>query len=215
MKISTINRMPKPARLVAGVGGAVGVAVLAAACSSAGSSTAASSPASSASAAAAGGSASGSGNTVIETASSSAGTVLTNGSGRAVYLWVKDTGDMSQCSGACAGAWPAVTTTGTVTAAGAAKASDLGTITRSDGTKQVTYDGHPLYYFSGDSGAGTASGQGSDSFGAKWWLVAPSGSDVTASVSSFTASASGSGSAPSAPSATPAAGSSSAAGGWS
>jgi predicted lipoprotein with Yx(FWY)xxD motif len=215
MKISTINRMPKPARLVAGVGGAVGVAVLAAACSSAGSSTAASSPASSASAAAAGGSASGSGNTVIETASSSAGTVLTNGSGRAVYLWVKDTGDMSQCSGACAGAWPAVTTTGTVTAAGAAKASDLGTITRSDGTKQVTYDGHPLYYFSGDSGAGTASGQGSDSFGAKWWLVAPSGSDVTASVSSFTASASGSGSAPSAPAATPAAGSSSAAGGWS
>jgi predicted lipoprotein with Yx(FWY)xxD motif len=141
--------------------------------------------------------------------------VLTNGSGRAVYLWVKDTGDMSQCSGACAGAWPAVTTTGTVTGAGAAKPSDLGTITRSDGTKQVTYDGHPLYYFSGDSGAGTASGQGSDSFGAKWWLVAPSGGDVTASVSSFTASASGSGSAPSAPAATPASGSSSAAGGWS
>jgi predicted lipoprotein with Yx(FWY)xxD motif len=204
MKISTINRVPKPARLVAGVGGAVGVAVLAAACSSA----AASSPASGA---AAGGSASASGNTVIETASSSAGTVLTNGSGRAVYLWVKDTGDMSQCSGACAGAWPAVTTTGTVTAAGAAKASDLGTITRSDGTKQVTYDGHPLYYFSGDSGAGTASGQGSDSFGAKWWLVAPSGSDVTAAVSSFTASAPGAGPAPSAP----ASGSSSAAGGWS
>jgi len=215
MKISTINRMPKPARLAAGVGGAVGVAVLAAACSSAGSSTAASSPPPPASSAAAGGSASASGNTVIETASSSAGTVLTNGSGRAVYLWVKDTGDMSQCSGACAGAWPAVTTTGTVTAAGAAKPSDLGTITRSDGTKQVTYDGHPLYYFSGDSGAGTASGQGSDSFGAKWWLVAPSGSDVTASVSSFTASASGSGSAPSAPAAAPASGSSSAAGGWS
>jgi predicted lipoprotein with Yx(FWY)xxD motif len=207
--------MPKPARLAAGVGGAVGVAVLAAACSSAGSSTAASSPASSASAAAAGGSASASGSTVITTGSSSAGTVLTNGSGRAVYLWVMDTGDMSQCSGACAGAWPPVTTTGTVTAAGSAKPSDLGTITRSDGTKQVTYDGHPLYYFSGDSGAGTASGQGSDSFGAKWWLVAPSGGDVTASVSSFTASASGSGSAPSAPAATPASGSSSAAGGWS
>jgi predicted lipoprotein with Yx(FWY)xxD motif len=141
--------------------------------------------------------------------------VLTNGSGRAVYLWVKDTGDMSQCSGACAGAWPPVTTTGTVTAAGSAKPSDLGTITRSDGTKQVTYDGHPLYYFAGDSGAGTASGQGSDSFGAKWWLVAPNGSDVTASVSSFTASASAAGSAPSGPTATPASGSSSAAGGWS
>jgi hypothetical protein len=74
---------------------------------------------------------------------------------------------------------------GTVTASGGASASDLGTTTRSDGTKQVTYDGHPLYYYVGDSGAGTASGQGSDSFGAKWWLVSPSGSDVTASVTSF------------------------------
>jgi predicted lipoprotein with Yx(FWY)xxD motif len=117
-----------------------------------------------------------------------------------VYLWVKDTGDASACTGACAGAWPPVTATGTVTASGSAKASDLGTITRSDGTKQVTYDGHPLYYFSGDSGPGTASGQGSDGFGAKWWLVAPSGSDVTASVTSFTASGSGA-----APAATPAA----------
>ena len=108
-----------------------------------------------------------------------AGTVLTDGTGRAVYLWVADTGDTSTCSGACAGAWPPVTASGTVTASGSAKASDLGTITRSDGTKQVTYDGHPLYYFAGDSGPGTATGQGSDSFGAKWWLVAPSGSDVT------------------------------------
>jgi predicted lipoprotein with Yx(FWY)xxD motif len=214
MKSSAISRMPKPARLAAGVGGAVGVAVLAAACSSAGSSTAASSPAAPASGAAAGGSASASGGTVITTASSSAGTVLATSSGRAVYLWAKDTGDMSQCSGACAGAWPPVTATGTVTAAGSAKPSDLGTITRSDGTKQVTYDGHPLYFFSGDSGAGTATGQGSDSFGAKWWLVAPTGSDVTASVSSFTKASSGSGSAPSAPASSPAAGSAGAGGGW-
>jgi hypothetical protein len=111
-----------------------------------------------------------------------------------------------------------VTTTGTATASGSAKASDLGTITRSDGSKQVTYDGHPLYYFSGDSGAGMATGQGNDGFGAKWWLVAPTGSDVTASVSSLTASASsGSGaSAPAAPApAAPAPSSQSAGGGWS
>jgi hypothetical protein len=76
--------------------------------------------------------------------------------------------------------------TGTATASGSAQASDLSTITRSDGTKQVTYDGHPLYYFVGDSGPGTASGQGSDNFGAKWWLVSPAGSDVTGTVSSFT-----------------------------
>jgi len=129
---------------------------------------------------------------VITTASSSAGTILTDGSGRAVYLWVADSNGKSVCSGACAGAWPPVMASGTVTAAGSAKSGDLGSITRSDGSKQVTYNGHPLYYFVGDSGSGTASGQGSDQFGAKWWLVSPAGSDVTASVSSFTAGGGGS-----------------------
>jgi hypothetical protein len=105
-----------------------------------------------------------------------------------------------------------VTTTGTATASGGAQSSDLGTTTRSDGTKQVTYNKHPLYYFAGDSGAGTATGQASDQFGAKWWLVAPSGSDVTGSVSSFSVTGStGGGSAPAAP----APSSSSAGGGWS
>jgi len=152
----------------------------------------------------------GSGSTVITTVSSSAGTFLATSSGHAVYLWTKDGNGMSACSGACAGTWPPVTTTGTVTASGGAKSSDLSTITRSDGTKQVTYDGHPLYFFSGDSGPGMASGQGNDGFGAKWWLVSPSGSDVTAAVTSFTKS--GSGTSP-APAATPT--SSSAGGGWS
>jgi predicted lipoprotein with Yx(FWY)xxD motif len=177
------------ARVATGVGGAAAVAVLAAACSSGGGS---SSTGAAASSPAGGAASAGSGSTVITTASTSAGTVLTDGSGRAVYLWVKDTGDASACTGACAGAWPPVPATGTVTATGSATASDLGTTTRSDGTKQVTYDGHPLYYFAGDSGPGTASGQGSDGFGAKWWLVSPSGSDVTASVSTFTASSGGS-----------------------
>jgi predicted lipoprotein with Yx(FWY)xxD motif len=195
MENSTWMRMPPVAKLASGAVGAAAVAVLAAACSSGGGSSS-SAPASPAATGAASGS--GSGATVITTATSSAGNVLTDGSGRAVYLWVKDTGNTSACSGACAGAWPPVTATGTVTAAGSASASDLGTITRSDGTKQVTYDGHPLYYYAGDSGSGTASGQGSDSFGAKWWLVSPSGSDVTASVTSLTASG-GSNSAPSSP----------------
>jgi predicted lipoprotein with Yx(FWY)xxD motif len=213
MRVSVISRMPAPAKLAAGVGSAVGAALLVAACSSGSSSSsaAASSPAAAPSSAASGSGAAASGAVVITTASSSGNTFLTNGSGRAIYLWAKDTGGMSACSGACAGAWPPVT--GTPTAAGSAKASDLGTITRSDGSKQVTYDGHPLYYFAGDSGAGTATGQGSDNFGAKWWLVSPSGSDVTAAVTSFTAgSGGGSGSSPAA---TPKASSSSAGGGWS
>ena len=153
---------------------------------------------------------------IISTATGSGATFLTDKSGRAVYMWTKDSGGTSACSGACAGAWPPVTTTGAPTASGGAKASDLGTITRSDGTKQVTYDGHPLYYYTGDSGPGTASGQGSDNFGAKWWLVAPAGSSVTSAVSSFTAggtgSGSGSGSSPS-PASSPT--SSSAGGSWS
>lgn len=224
MRTSMVHRKSKPALLVAGVGGAAGVALLAAACSSGSSATGAAAPASggassAASGAAASGGSSASGGTVITTATTSGGAVLTDGSGRAVYLWSKDTGDMSACTGACTGAWPPVTTTGNATAAGSAKPSDLGTITRSDGTKQVTYDGHPLYFFSGDSGAGTAAGQGSDSFGAKWWLVAPSGSDVTASVTSLTASGSGSGGSPaSTPASTPAAStpaSHSAGGSWS
>ena len=215
----SIKRMSAPAKVATGVGGAVGVALLAAACSSAGSSTPAASSstpagASAPSSAPASGGASASAATVIKTASSGGSTFLTDGSGRAVYLWVKDTSGMSACTGACAGAWPPVTSTGTATASGTAKASDLGTITRSDGTKQVTYDGHALYYFSGDSGAGTATGQGSDGFGAKWWLVAPSGSDVTGSVSSFTAAAS-SGSGGAAPAAPAAPSSASAGGGWS
>jgi predicted lipoprotein with Yx(FWY)xxD motif len=196
---AAVDGLPRVDRVGAVVAGAAMVAITVAACSGGSSSNGASAtgapttgaPAASSPAAASTGS---SGGTEITTATASGMTFLTDASGRAVYLWVKDTGDASQCSGACAGAWPPVTATGSVTAGGSAVASDLGTITRSDGTKQVTYDGHPLYYFSGDSGAGQATGQGSDSFGAKWWLVSPAGGDVTASVTSFTAGSSGSGS---------------------
>jgi predicted lipoprotein with Yx(FWY)xxD motif len=212
MRKSTFAPVSKRTKLVAGVGGALGAAVIVAACSSGGTSSAAAPAASPAGGSSSSAGASSSGGTVITTAKSSGGTVLASSSGRAVYLWAKDTGDMSNCNGACAGAWPPVTTTGTATASGGAQASDIGTITRSDGTKQVTYDGHPLYYFSGDSGPGAATGQGSDAFGAKWWLVAPTGSDVTAGVTSFTGSSAGA-PAPSAPASSPA--SSSAGGSWS
>ena len=119
---------------------------------------------------------------------------------------------MSDCSGACAAAWPPVPATGTLTATGSAKASDLGTITRSDGTKQVTYDGHPLYYFVGDSSPDQTAGQGSAAFGAKWWLVAPSGAKITAADTAAAAAANAP--APAAPAA-PAPSSSNAGGGWS
>ncbi|MFZ0754429.1 MAG: hypothetical protein WAN00_11760 [Trebonia sp.] len=198
MRNFVAKRMSARARLAAGAGSAFGVALLVAACSTGSSGTAAAGSSSPAGASSSSAAAGGSGSTVITTVSSSAGTFLANSSGHAVYLWTKDSNGMSACSGACAGAWPPVTTTGTVTASGEAKSSDLSTITRSDGTKQVTYDGHPLYFFSGDSGPGMASGQGNDGFGAKWWLVSPSGSDVTSAVSAFTKSGSGTSPAPAA-----------------
>jgi predicted lipoprotein with Yx(FWY)xxD motif len=184
MSASVAIRTPGAIRLGAGLAVALGVALLTAACSSSGSGSS-SAPASAAtpaggstgSAAAAAGS-----GLVITTKSGSAGAFLTDGSGRAVYLWTKDGKDSSACSGACAGAWPPVTATGAVTASGGVVNADLSTITRSGGAKQVVYDGHPLYYFAGDSGPGQVSGQGSDGFGAKWWLVAPAGTPITAAV---------------------------------
>jgi predicted lipoprotein with Yx(FWY)xxD motif len=146
---------------------------------------------------------------VISTHAGSGGTFLTDG-GRTVYLWAKDGTNMSACTGACASAWPPVPATGTLTAAGGAQTSDLGTITRSDGTKQVTYDGHALYFFAGDSAAGQTSGQGSDGFGAKWWLVAPSVAEITASDTAAAAAAQ----AP-APASSATSGTSNAGGGWS
>jgi predicted lipoprotein with Yx(FWY)xxD motif len=130
---------------------------------------------------------------MVKTASGANGTYLVGPSGRALYLWVADNGGKSNCSGACASAWPPLTTTGTPTASDGAQASDLGTITRSDGTKQVTYMGHPLYYFVGDPSAGSTTGQGNNGFGAKWWLVAPSGAAITAAGSGSSSSSSSSG----------------------
>jgi predicted lipoprotein with Yx(FWY)xxD motif len=183
-------RVPVPVRL----GVPLAAALLAGACSSGTSGTAGTKAAVSAAPAASGSSAAGSAagtSTVIGTASASGSKFLISGTGHAIYLWAKDGKNSSACSGACASAWPPVPATGKVTAAGGAVSSDLGSITRSDGTKQVTYDGNPLYYFAGDSGPGQANGQGSDNFGAKWWLVAPSGADVTGNITTFTKSGSG------------------------
>jgi len=115
---------------------------------------------------------------VVDTSKSSLGTFLVDAKGRALYLWDADHGAMSTCSGACAQAWPPLTTSGTPKAGGAAKASLLGTIKRADGTSEVTYAGHPLYYFAGDSAPKQTNGQGSNSFGSPWWVVSPAGKAI-------------------------------------
>lgn len=120
------------------------------------------------------------GGTSVGTASGPAGTFLTDGSGRSLYLFEKDSGGTSTCSGDCAGYWPPLIVTGSPTAGGGVNSSLLGTIMRSDGKTQATYAGHPLYTYEDDKAAGDTNGQGSDGFGAKWWLVDPSGKAITA-----------------------------------
>jgi predicted lipoprotein with Yx(FWY)xxD motif len=149
--------------------------VLAAACSSSGAAPG-SAPATSSGTSAAGGSSS---TSTVDARTSNGKTFLTDSSGRSLYLWVPDTTTMSMCSGACATYWPPLATDGAPTAGPGVTASDLGTISRSDGTKQVTYAGHPLYYFAGDKAAGQTKGEGSNGFGAPWYLVAPSGQQIT------------------------------------
>jgi len=112
---------------------------------------------------------------VVSTKTSSLGTFLVDGNGRALYLWDADHGPTSTCTGACAQAWPPLTTTGTPKAGGAVKASLVGTTKRANGSREVTYAGHPLYTFAGDTRAGQTSGQGSNGFGAPWWVVTPAG----------------------------------------
>jgi predicted lipoprotein with Yx(FWY)xxD motif len=112
---------------------------------------------------------------VVSTTKSSVGTFLVDANGRALYLWDADHGSMSACSGECAQDWPPLTTTGTPKATGAVKSSLLGTTKRADGSREVTYAGHPLYTFAGDTKAGQTTGQGSAAFGAPWWIVTPGG----------------------------------------
>ena len=123
-------------------------------------------------------SASASASATLSVKTASMGQFLTDGSGKALYLFEADKTSQSTCSGACAGAWPPFTTAASVTASSGVDQSKIGTTTRSDGSKQVTYNGHPLYYFIGDVGAGTTNGQGKNAFGAEWYVVSPSGDKI-------------------------------------
>ena len=120
------------------------------------------------------------------------GTYVTDSAGRSIYLFASDQSGKSTCSGSCTQYWPPLTTTGPAKASGFASGT-VGTITRTDGTKQVTYDGHPLYYFVGDTSAGATTGQGSDNFGAKWWLLTPAGKAITSAPAPASAPTSSSG----------------------
>jgi predicted lipoprotein with Yx(FWY)xxD motif len=105
------------------------------------------------------------------------GKILVDSKGNTLYYFEKDKqgGTSSSCSGACASVWPAVTTSGTAKPQKGAQASKLGTIKRSDGSTQVTYNGWPLYTYTVDSAPGQTTGEDINSFGAKWYVLTPAG----------------------------------------
>jgi len=107
------------------------------------------------------------------------GPILVDDKGMTVYLFVKDTGTASTCYAQCATFWPPVLTTGKPQAGVGVDASLLGATTRTDGKVEVTYAGHPLYYFATDKAPGDTTGQGVNGFGDLWWVVKPSGVAVT------------------------------------
>jgi predicted lipoprotein with Yx(FWY)xxD motif len=176
-----------PIRWLAPVGLAA-AALVVAACGSSGSGTpaASSAPASSAgpatSAAASG--------TALKTAKISGATVLTNSQGFALYWFVPDTPAKSNCNGSCAAFWPPVKGPAT---AGPGVTGKLGTITRSDGSTQATYDGHPLYTYKADTSPGVAKGNGLNVSGGVWHEMTATGSSTAGAVSSSPSAKSGGG----------------------
>jgi predicted lipoprotein with Yx(FWY)xxD motif len=144
--------------------------------SGASGSTGAGSPTEGATPPASGGS--GSGETEVQSEDSALGTILTDSKGNTLYVFMNDTSDTSTCTGDCAASWPALIAKGEVKAGGNdVDASLLGTSARDDGTMQVTYNGHPLYHFSGDQAAGDTNGQG---IGGIWFVVSPAGDPIKA-----------------------------------
>jgi predicted lipoprotein with Yx(FWY)xxD motif len=117
----------------------------------------------------------------VDVAGTGLGSVLVDSQGRTLYLWRADTGSKSACTGACATAWPPLETTGKPTAGRGVMPALLGTSKRADGSAQVTYHGHPLYTFQGDTAPGQTHGQGSDGFGAPWFVLSPAGTGITGS----------------------------------
>ena len=106
------------------------------------------------------------------------GSVLVDARGRTLYVFDKDQHGRSACYGACATYWPPLLSSAKPRQAKGVRASLLGLITRTDGKRQVTYAGHPLYRFIGDKSAGQTTGEGLTDFGAAWDAVAASGRSV-------------------------------------
>jgi predicted lipoprotein with Yx(FWY)xxD motif len=116
--------------------------------------------------------------TIIKAQTSSLGRVLTDGHGRTLYLFEADKPNVSKLSAAGLSIWPPFAPTGKPRAKSGALAAKIGTITGANGKAQLTYAGHPLYYYVGDTKSGQTSGQALNQFGAEWYVLAPSGNKI-------------------------------------
>jgi predicted lipoprotein with Yx(FWY)xxD motif len=114
----------------------------------------------------------------VDVAPSRLGRILVDGKGITLYDFPPDKGATSVCYGACAALWPPLVTHGKPIAGRGVHASLLGTTKRKDGKLQVTYRGHPLYYFVSDRRPGQTTGQGVNQFGGPWWVLSPAGKEV-------------------------------------
>ena len=118
------------------------------------------------------------GGTTVMVRRSALGPIVVDGKGITLYDFPKDNGIVSSCYGACAALWPPLVTKGKPVAGPGVKASLLGTTKRKDGKLEVTYDGHPLYYFVSDRKPGQITGQALNQFGAPWWVLTPAGKEI-------------------------------------
>jgi len=107
--------------------------------------------------------------------SAALGKFLTDEQGFTLYVFMNDPKNTSTCEAECAQRWPPFLTAGRPIAGPGVNAALLGTIRRKDGTIQVTYNGHPLYYFSGDAKPGDTNGQG---FNKLWYVIGPDGMPI-------------------------------------
>jgi predicted lipoprotein with Yx(FWY)xxD motif len=175
-----ISSGPARLRILLALPAAAAAAAALVACSSSGASSPSSSGSSSPAAAAA---------STVTTAKIAGVTVLTNSTGFTLYSFAPDTPTTSKCNGTCAQNWPPVK--GPVTAAGVT--GTFGTITRSDGSTQATFDGHPLYTFVGDTAPGQNKGNGLNAAGGLWHEITTSGSAAPAPAGGSSSASSGGG----------------------
>jgi predicted lipoprotein with Yx(FWY)xxD motif len=121
---------------------------------------------------------------IVKAHTSGFGQILVDSRDHTLYLFERDKTTKSTCYGKCATFWPPLLTTAKAKAGAGVKASLLGTTRRTDGKLQVTYHGHPLYYFVKDTKAGQTAGQNLDFFGGEWYVLSPAGVKVEKKVSS-------------------------------